>query len=81
MLADSSSERATCSTIWLGDHFPGTRGAVQAVAVRSPAAINWSIASLLAARAVLISAITFFLSQVMLVNSDAPNGFSSAVGP
>ena len=81
MLADSSSERATCSTIWLGDHFPGARGAVQAVAVRSPATINWSIASLLAARAVLISAITFFLSQVMLVNVYAPNGFSSAVGP
>src|SRR6266850_6568461 len=57
MFADSSSERATCSTIWLGDHFPGARGEVQVVLVRSPARINCSIASLLASRAVLISAI------------------------
>src|SRR5437762_6542189 len=57
MFADSSSERATCSTIWLGDHFPGARGDVQALFVRSPAMINCSIASLLASRAVLISAI------------------------
>src|SRR3989442_6884485 len=57
MFADSSSERATCSTVWLGDHFPGARGEVQVVLVRSPAMINCSIASLLASRAVLISAI------------------------
>src|SRR6266699_2424174 len=57
MFADSSSERATCSTIWLGDHFPGARGDVQVVLVRSPARINCSIASLLASSAVLISAI------------------------
>src|SRR5713226_6102825 len=56
MFADSSSERATCSTIWLGDHFSGARGEVQALFVRSPAMINCSIASLLALRAVLISA-------------------------
>src|SRR5712692_6043308 len=56
MFADSSSERATCSTIWLGDHFPGPRGEVQVVPARSPARINCSIASLLASRAVLISA-------------------------
>src|SRR5437867_11851625 len=54
MFADSSSERATCSTIWLGDHLPGARGEVQVVPVRSPARINCSIASLLASRAVLI---------------------------
>ena len=54
MFADSSSERATCSTIWLGDHFPGARGDVQVVPARSPARINCSIASLLASRAVLI---------------------------
>src|SRR5258705_6537634 len=56
MFADSSSERATCSTIWLGDHFPGARGEVQALLVPSPAMINCSIASLLALRAVSISA-------------------------
>ena len=81
MLADSSSERATCSTIWLGDHFPGARGAVQAVAVRSPATINWSIASLLAARGRVD-----IRHHVLPFSSDArqlyaPNGFSSAVGP
>src|SRR5207245_10896932 len=41
----------------LDDHFPGSRGEVQAVLVRSPAMINCTIASLLASRAVLISAI------------------------
>ena len=29
-LPDSSSARATCSTIWLGDHLPGARGVVHA---------------------------------------------------
>src|SRR5262245_42078179 len=57
ILADSSSKRATCSTIWLGDHFPGACGEVQAVPVRSPVRINCSIASLLASRAALTSAI------------------------
>ncbi|HUC75350.1 MAG TPA: hypothetical protein VMS04_08675 [Vicinamibacterales bacterium] len=46
----------TGSTIWLGDHFPGAHGEVQALFVRSPAMINCSIASLLASRAALISA-------------------------
>jgi hypothetical protein len=40
MFADSSSERATCSTIWLGDDFPGARGEVQVVSARSPARIS-----------------------------------------
>src|SRR5687768_11026557 len=57
MLADSSSDRATCSTIWLGDHLPGARGAVHDGPDRSPSAINCSIASLLAASAALTSVI------------------------
>src|SRR6185503_5694608 len=31
-LPDSSSVRATCSTIWLGDHLPSARGVLQAAA-------------------------------------------------
>ena len=54
MFADSSSERATWSTIWLGDHFPGARGAFHAGLQRSPVTIRCSIASWLASRAVLI---------------------------
>src|SRR5881396_2961651 len=57
MLADSSSERATCSTIWLGDHLPGARDVVHAGPELSAASINWSVASLHAERAALISAI------------------------
>src|SRR5262245_23652126 len=51
MLADSSSDRATCSTIWLGDHLPGARGVDHAGPQHSAAAINWSTACLLALRA------------------------------
>src|SRR5688500_2439592 len=59
MFADSSSERATCSTIWLGDHLPEPRDEVQAVPVRSPALINCSIASLLASSVWSIFSIRF----------------------
>ena len=36
--ADSSMMRATCSTTWDGDHFPGARGTVQTAAAPSAAA-------------------------------------------
>src|SRR6266550_3872598 len=45
MFADSSIDRATCSTIWLGDHFPGAHGAVQDALHRSDAAMRSLTAS------------------------------------
>src|SRR5438552_4031755 len=73
-LADSSSARATCSTIWLGDHLPGARGVVHDTPARSAVAINWLVAPLHAARATLMSGIN---SSVQ--TSFAPvGGFGSA---
>ena len=46
-----------------GDHLPGARDAVQAGPVRSPVTINWSIASLLAPSAALMSAIASSLAR------------------
>src|SRR5262249_26978818 len=49
MLAPSSKPRATCSTTWLGDHFPGARGVVQVAADLSAAATRSRTAARLAA--------------------------------
>jgi hypothetical protein len=37
---DASSDRATCSTIWLGDHFPGPGDVIHAWPVDSACAIS-----------------------------------------
>src|SRR5207248_9145171 len=55
-LAASSKPRVTCSTTWLGDHFPGARGVVQVAADLSAAATRSRWASRLAASASLTSA-------------------------
>src|SRR5215468_3045934 len=47
--ADSSQQRAICSTTWLGDHFPGARGVVQVAADLSAAAASSLTAARLAA--------------------------------
>src|SRR5206468_5582409 len=52
-LTDSSKPRATCSTTWLGDHFPGARGVVQVAADLSAAARRSMKAAPLAASAAL----------------------------
>src|SRR5262249_31634775 len=54
--ADSSSDRATCSTSWLGDHLPGARGTVQAGPHRSEAATSSATALRFAVRTELMSA-------------------------
>ena len=54
--AESSKARATCSTTWLGDHFPGARGVVQVAADLSAAATRSMTAARLAASASLTSA-------------------------
>ena len=48
--------RATCSTTWLGDHFPGARGVVQVAADLSAAATRSRTVARLAASTSLISA-------------------------
>src|SRR5206468_11972579 len=55
-LAASSKPRVTCSTAWLGDHFPGARGVVQVAADLSAAATSSRTASRLDASASLTSA-------------------------
>ena len=76
MLADSSSERATCSTIWLGDQFPGPSR-------RGPFAGHHQLVNRVFARRegrvdIRHRVLPF---SVMLRRFYAPNGFSSAVGP
>jgi hypothetical protein len=56
-LAASSKPRATCSTTWLGDHFPGARGVVQVAADLSAAATRSMTAARWAASTSLTSAI------------------------
>jgi hypothetical protein len=55
-LAASSRPRTTCSTTWLGDHFPGARGVVQVAADLSAAATRSMTAARLAASTSLTSA-------------------------
>jgi hypothetical protein len=52
-----SKPPATCSTTWLGDHFPGARGVVQVAADLSAAATRSRTAARLAASTSLTSAI------------------------
>ncbi len=54
--AASSKPPATCSTTWLGDHFPGARGVVQVAADLSAAATRSRTAARLAASTSLTSA-------------------------
>src|SRR5439155_1514680 len=54
--APSSKPPATCSTTWLGDHFPGARGVVQVAADLSAAATRSRTAARLAASRSLTSA-------------------------
>jgi hypothetical protein len=56
MFAPSSRPPATCSTTWLGDHFPGARGVVHVAADRSAAATRSRTAARLSARTSLTSA-------------------------
>src|SRR5262249_28319370 len=55
-LAPSSKPRATCSTTWLGDHFPGAGCVVQVAADLSAAATRSRTAAGLAASTSLTSA-------------------------
>src|ERR1043166_4351531 len=55
-LAVSSIDRATCSTIWLGDHLPVARGVVHVAAQRSAADASSFTASRLAVSVALRSA-------------------------
>jgi hypothetical protein len=54
MCTEPSNDRATCSTIWLGDHLPGAGGVAHADAVASASTMSRSVASLLAASALSI---------------------------
>jgi hypothetical protein len=54
--AASSKPPATCSTTWLGDHFPGARGVVQVAADLSAAETRSMTAARLAASTSLTSA-------------------------
>src|SRR6185503_16842927 len=54
--AASSKPPATCSTTWLGDHFPGARGVAHVAADLSAAATRSRTAARLAASASLTSA-------------------------
>src|SRR5206468_4594879 len=71
--APSSKPRVTCSTTWLGDHFPGARGVVQVAADLSAAATRSRWASRLAASASLTSAMRPPVREARSITPNPPS--------